>query len=228
MLALLLAHVVLDLGVDALAHLQDLAAANHLGEDQEHPGLHVERAEELGLLGHAARPGGRRRSRPARPARADGVDLRAELRGEPELIHDLVHRVPEVQEQGVELFVARRRVSGAGPTLTFTSGPSVAIASSLARATPRRTTTRPPSPRARRDADDLRRPRRPRGDRPSTRRPSALPALPPGLFADEDGEGRLRMGDAGAAPAARREGGSGSGCPERPPRRAVRAAAALR
>ena len=105
-LALLLAHVALDLGVDALADLEDLAAPDHLGQHHEHASLHVQRGEDLRLLGHVdIEAGGHEVSQLA--GRRDRVDLHAQLGRQPELIHHLVDRVAEIEEEGVELGVVR-------------------------------------------------------------------------------------------------------------------------
>ena len=103
-LALLLSHVALDLRVDAVADLEDLASPDHLGQDEEHPGLDVERSEDLRLLreGHV-QAGGDEIGQHA--GALDGVNLGPQFFGHTELIHDLADRVPEVEKQGIELHV---------------------------------------------------------------------------------------------------------------------------
>ena len=77
-LALVFAHLLLDLGVDALAHLEDLELAREQPEHLADAVLDVDRLEQRGLLvdrrvevrGHQVRE---------RPGRLDGVDERARL-----------------------------------------------------------------------------------------------------------------------------------------------------
>ena len=66
-LALVLAHLLLDLGVDALAHLEDLELAREQAQHLADALLDVDRLEELRLLLDRARRGWRRRDRRARP-----------------------------------------------------------------------------------------------------------------------------------------------------------------
>ena len=66
-------------------------------------------ARDLGLLfdGHVE---ARRHEVGQLAGGGDGVDLDAELGRQPELVHHLVHGVPEVEEQRVELLVPRGRL----------------------------------------------------------------------------------------------------------------------
>ncbi len=113
-LALVFAHLLLDLGVDALAHLEDLELP---GEQLEHLAdaiLHVERLEEAGLLVD----GGvevRRHEIGERARRLDGIDERARLARE--LGHELDHLLRDVAQahaQGLGLVIARVRLVETG------------------------------------------------------------------------------------------------------------------
>src|ERR1019366_1721610 len=106
-LALVFAHHLFDLRVDALAHLQDLELP---GEQREHLAdavLHVERLEEAGLLVDR-RVEVRRHQVGEGARRLDRVDERArlarELRHE---LDDLLRDVAETHAEGLGLVVAR-------------------------------------------------------------------------------------------------------------------------
>ncbi len=109
-LALVAAHLLLDLGVDALLDLEDLELARQELQHLAGPGLEVERLEHVLLLGHLELEV-RRHEVGQVTGLGHAVDQGAGLLGQ--LGHELDHAlgdVLEVHHQRVELDVGRGRV----------------------------------------------------------------------------------------------------------------------
>ena len=103
--ALVLAHLLLDLGVDALAHLEDLELSGEQAEHLADAFLDIHRLHELGFLLHRRVQVGRHQIRQV-PRRLDGIDERAGLaRQFRHQLDDLLGDVAEAHGQSLGLHV---------------------------------------------------------------------------------------------------------------------------